>query len=87
MRPHASLMNRVQVLFDILPLRVVPPLVYGAIIYGLVGLVPTVPAFWKFMLTLILFNLTTAAVILLLSIAFASVSVASLVGTLIMLFK
>jgi hypothetical protein len=74
-------------LFDILPLRVVPPLVFGAIVYGLVGLVPTVPAFWKFMLTLILFNLTTASIILLLSIAFASVSVASLVGTLIMLFK
>ena len=76
-----------QVLFDILPLRVVPPLVFGSIIYGLVGLVPEVATFWKFMLTLILFNLATASVILLLSIAFASVSVASLVGTLIMLFK
>ena len=64
-----------------------PPLVFGSIIYGLVGLVPTAAAFWKFMLTLILFNLTTASIILLLSIAFASVSVASLVGTLIMLFK
>lgn len=55
--------------------------------YGLVGLVPTAPAFWKFILTLVLFNLTTASVILLLSIAFASTSVASLIGTLIMLFK
>ena len=35
----------------------------------------------------VLFNLTTASVILLLSIAFSSTSVASLVGTLIMLFK
>ena len=76
-----------KVFFDILPLRVVPPMVFGAIIYGLVGLVPTVPAFWKFMLALVLFNLTTASVILLLSITFASVSVASLIGTLIMLFK
>ena len=55
--------------------------------YGLVGLVPTVAGFWKFMLTLVLFNLTTASVILLLSIAFESIDVASLVGTLIMLFK
>ncbi len=39
------------------------------------------------MLTLVLFNLTTASVILLLSIAFSSTSVASLVGTLVMLFK
>lgn len=76
-----------QVLFDILPLRVVPPLMFGAIVYGLVGLVPTVAGFWKFMLTLVLFNLSTASVVLWLSIAFDSISVASLVGTLVMLFK
>ncbi|KAI0635999.1 hypothetical protein C8Q77DRAFT_1052354 [Trametes polyzona] len=76
-----------KILFDILPLRVVPPLVFGGIIYGWIGLVPEVAIFWKFMLTLVLFNLTTASVILLLSIAFASTSVASLVGTLIMLFN
>ncbi|KAK7682498.1 hypothetical protein QCA50_014298 [Cerrena zonata] len=76
-----------KILFDILPLRVVPPFVFGGIVYGLIGLVPTVAAFWKFMLTLVLFNLTTASVILLLSIAFSSMGVASLVGTLIMLFN
>ncbi|KAG6374438.1 hypothetical protein JVT61DRAFT_4477 [Boletus reticuloceps] len=75
------------VLFDILPLRLVPPLLFGGIVYGLVGLVATVPAFWKFMLTLVLFNLATASVILLLSIAFESTSLASLVGTLVMLFN
>ncbi|KAJ2916380.1 hypothetical protein MD484_g4023, partial [Candolleomyces efflorescens] len=76
-----------KILFDILPLRLVPPLMYGGIVYGLVGLVPTVTSFWKFMLTLVLFNLTTASVILMLSVAFESVSVASLVGTLVMLFN
>lgn len=76
-----------QVLFDILPLRLVPPLVFGGILYPLVGLVPTVSGFWKFLLTLVLFNLTTASVVLLLSIAFDSIDVASLVGTLVMLFK
>ena len=60
---------------DILPLCLVPSLVYGGIIYRLVGLVPTVPAFWKFMLTLVLFNLITVSVILLLSISFESTSV------------
>lgn len=60
---------------------------YGGIVYGLVGLVPTVPGFWKFMLTIVLFNLTTASVVLWLSIAFASMRLASLVGTLVMLFK
>ncbi|KDQ08706.1 hypothetical protein BOTBODRAFT_37700 [Botryobasidium botryosum FD-172 SS1] len=76
-----------KVLFDIVPLRVVPPLVFGSILYGLVGLVPTVPAFWKFLLTLVLFNLTTASVVLFISIAIANTSVGSLVGTLIMLFN
>jgi ABC-type multidrug transport system ATPase subunit len=76
-----------KVLFDILPLRLVPPLLFGGIVYGLVGLVATVPAFWKFILTLVLFNLTTASVILLLSIAFESTGMASLVGTLVMLFN
>jgi len=76
-----------KILFDILPLRLVPPLMFGGVVYSLVGLVPTVAAFWKFMLVLVLFNLTTASVILLLSIAFESTSMASLVGTLIMLFN
>jgi ABC-type multidrug transport system permease subunit len=69
------------------PLRVVPPLVFGGIVYGLVGLVPTVAAFWKFLLTLVLFNLTTASVVLLISIVVANTAVGSLVGTLVMLFK
>jgi len=76
-----------KVLFDILPLRVVPPLVYGGIVYPLVGLVPTVGAFWKFMLVLVLFNLTTASVVLTISVAFASTGVATLVGTMTMLFN
>ncbi|KAF8525935.1 hypothetical protein BU17DRAFT_83439 [Hysterangium stoloniferum] len=76
-----------KILFDIVPLRVVPPLVFGSILYGLVGLVPSVLAFWKFLLTLVLFNLTTASVVLLISVAFSSTGVAGLVGTLIMLYN
>lgn len=82
-----SFSDDLQVLFDIVPLRVVPALVYGSIVYGLVGLVPTVPGFWKFLLILVLFNLTTASVVLFVSIAIANTGVASLVGTLIMLYK
>ena len=76
-----------KILFDILPLRVVPPLVFGGIIYAWIGLVPEVATFWKFMLILVLFNLATASCVLMLSIAFADVGVAGLCGTLIMLFK
>ncbi|KAF9074158.1 hypothetical protein BDP27DRAFT_1444427 [Rhodocollybia butyracea] len=76
-----------KILFDILPLRLVPPLMFGGIVYGLIGLVPVVGTFWKFILALVLFNLTTASIVLWLSIAFETVSVASLVGTLIMLYN
>ncbi|KAJ6620042.1 hypothetical protein B0H10DRAFT_2163652 [Mycena sp. CBHHK59/15] len=76
-----------KVLFDILPLRVVPPIMFGGIVYGFVGLVPTVISFWKFIMILVLFNLTTATVVLFLSVAIASTSVAGLVGTLVMLFN
>jgi hypothetical protein len=81
---EASSGPQLSVLFDILPLWLVPPLMFGGIVYDLVGLVPTVAAF---ILTFVLFNLTTSSVILLFSIAFSGISVASLVGTLVMLFK
>ena len=55
--------------------------------YRLVGLVPEVATFWKFLLVLVLFNLATASAVLLISVGFANTSVASLVGTLVMLFK
>jgi hypothetical protein len=60
---------------------------FGGVVYGLVRLVATVAAFLKFILTLVLFNLTTPGVVLLFSIAFSGIRVASLVGTLVMLFK
>ncbi|QRW17704.1 ABC transporter [Rhizoctonia solani] len=69
------------------PLRVVPPMVFGGLVYGLVGLVPELTTFWKFILTLVLFNLTTASVVMLISVVFSQTSVASLVGTLVMLFN
>jgi ABC-type transport system involved in multi-copper enzyme maturation permease subunit len=62
-------------------------MVFGGLVYGLVGLVPELTTFWKFILTLVLFNLTTASVVMLISVVFAQTSVASLVGTLVMLFK
>ncbi|EJD51118.1 hypothetical protein AURDEDRAFT_159530 [Auricularia subglabra TFB-10046 SS5] len=76
-----------KVLFDIIPLRVVPPLLFGGIVYGLVGLVPETSVFLKFLLILVLFNLTAASVVLVLSITFTNTGVASLVGTLVILFN
>jgi ABC-type multidrug transport system permease subunit len=76
-----------KVLFDIIPLRVVPPFVLGAIIYRPVGLVPTVPEFWKLILVLILFNLAASSVVFLISIVVSDAGLANLVGSLVMLFK
>ena len=56
-----------------------PPLVFGAIVYRMVGLVPEVATFWKFLMVLVLFNLATASAVLLISVTFADIGVASLV--------
>ena len=76
-----------KVIFDVLPLRVIPPFILGAIIYSPVGLVPTLDSFWRFILVLILFNLTASSAVLLLSVLIKNAGVANLVGSLMMLFK
>ncbi|WVQ83751.1 hypothetical protein IAT38_005895 [Cryptococcus sp. DSM 104549] len=76
-----------KVLFDIIPLRVIPPFVLGSIVYGLAGLNPEVSAFWKFIMTLVLFNLTASSIVLFLSVAIADLGVANLLGSLVMLYN
>lgn len=76
-----------KLLFDIVALRVIPPFVFGAIIYGPIGLVPTIDSFWRFILVLVLFNMTASSVVLLLSVLIKNSGVANLVGSLVMLFK
>lgn len=76
-----------KLLFDIIPLRVIPPFVLGAIIYSPLGLVPTAATFWKFILVLVLFNLTASSAVLLLGVLIQNVGVGNLAGSLVMLFK
>ncbi|SCV74104.1 BQ2448_6536 [Microbotryum intermedium] len=76
-----------KVLFDIVPLRVIPPFVFAAIIYSPVGLVPTVGSFWRFVMVLVAFNLSASSVVLFLSVIIKDGGVASLIGSLIMLFN
>lgn len=76
-----------KVLFDIVPLRVFPPIVLGLILYPLVGLSFDDGAFWKFLLVLVFFNLTAAATCLLIGIVIRDTGVANLVGCLVMLFS
>ena len=76
-----------KVVFDIVPLRLIPPIILGTIVYPMVGLVPAWPEFLKFILILVLFNLAAAAVCLLIGIVFKDGGVANLVGSLVMLFS
>ncbi|KAG9289200.1 hypothetical protein G9A89_022509 [Geosiphon pyriformis] len=76
-----------KVIFDIIPLRVVPPILMGVIIYHMVGLVNGTSEFLKFILVLVLFNLTAASICLCIGIVFKQVGVASLLSSLIMLFS
>nr|ODO01155.1 ATP-dependent permease [Cryptococcus depauperatus CBS 7855] len=76
-----------KVLFDIIPLRVLPPFILGSIVYGLAGLNPSVSAFWKFLMTLVLFNLSASSVVLFLGVALNDLGVANLLGSLVMLYN
>ncbi|KAI8360140.1 hypothetical protein B0O80DRAFT_381614 [Mortierella sp. GBAus27b] len=76
-----------KVLFDIVPLRVIPPMLMGLIIYNMVGLVEGWTEFGKFFLVLVLFNFTAAGVCLMIGIVFSEVGVANLMSSLVMLFS
>ncbi|KAH8682662.1 hypothetical protein BX600DRAFT_376044 [Xylariales sp. PMI_506] len=76
-----------KVLFDIIPLRIIPPILMGSIIYPMTGLIADVPHFFIFMLVLVLFNLAAASISLFIGIVCKDGSVANLIGSLVMLFS
>ncbi|KAI0410028.1 hypothetical protein F4802DRAFT_11111 [Xylaria palmicola] len=76
-----------KILFDIIPLRIIPPILMGAIIYPMTGLIPDAPHFFTFMLTLVLFNLAAAAICFFIGIVCKDGGVANLIGSLVMLFS
>ena len=76
-----------KVVFDIVPLRLIPPIIMGAIVYPMTGLIPAWPEFFRFILILVLFNLAAAAICLFIGIVFKDGGVANLIGSLVMLFS
>lgn len=76
-----------KVFFDIVPLRLIPPIIMGAIVYPMTGLTPAWPEFLKFLLILVLFNFAAAAICLFIGIVFRDGGVANLIGSLVMLFS
>ena len=73
--------------FDIIPLRLIPPIIFGVIVYPMTGLVPAWPEFSRFILIIVLFNLAAAAICLFIGIVFKDGGVANLIGSLVMLFS
>ena len=76
-----------KVVFDIVPLRIIPPILLGSIIYPMTGLVPEFGHFFTFILVLVLFNLAAAAICLFIGIVCKDGGVANLIGSLVMLFS
>ncbi|KAG0235040.1 hypothetical protein BGW41_000932 [Actinomortierella wolfii] len=73
-------------LFDLIPLRIVPALLMGCISYWMIGLSPVVTTFFKFILILVLFNVATALFCLVIAAGVRSTGVASLASSIAMLF-
>lgn len=76
-----------KVIFDVVPLRLIPPLIMGCIIYPMTGLVPAWAEFFIFMMFIVLFNLAAAMICLFLGICVKNQGVANLLGVLVMLFS
>ncbi|KIW07377.1 uncharacterized protein PV09_02221 [Verruconis gallopava] len=76
-----------KVIFDIIPLRLIPPLIMGAIVYPMTGLIPQWPEFSKFIVFLVLYNLAAANICLFIGILIKNGGVANLIGSLVMLFS
>lgn len=76
-----------KVIFDVVPLRLIPPIILGTVVYPMTGLVPAWPEFFKFILFLVLFNLAAATICLFIGIVFRNGGLANLIGSLVMLFS
>ncbi|EHK96774.1 putative ATP-dependent permease [Glarea lozoyensis 74030] len=76
-----------KIVFDIVPLRIIPPIIMGSIVYPMTGLEPQASNFFKFILILVLFNLAAAGICLFIGIVCKDGGVANLVGSLVMLFS
>ena len=76
-----------KVVFDIVPLRLLPPLILAVVVYPMTGLVAKWVEFFIFALVLVLFNLAASTICLLIGILFQETAVANLIGSLVMLFS
>jgi ABC-type multidrug transport system ATPase subunit len=73
-------------LCDVVPMRVIPPIILGTIVYFMVGLHPSLNAFFYFLLILILISLVASSMCLAISAFTPSLSLGNLIAILLLLF-
>ncbi|KAG0279947.1 hypothetical protein BGZ97_009483, partial [Linnemannia gamsii] len=73
-------------LFDLIPLRIIPAILMGSVSYFMIGLTADVETFFKFLLILVLFNVATAMFCLVIAAGVRTTGVASLASSIVMLF-
>ncbi|KAG0043449.1 hypothetical protein BGZ90_009096, partial [Linnemannia elongata] len=73
-------------LFDLIPLRIIPAILMGSVSYFMIGLTADIETFFKFLLILVLFNVATAMFCLVIAAGVRTTGVASLASSIVMLF-
>ena len=76
-----------RVVSDIIPLRLIPALLLGTVAYFLIGLSSGPDRFIKFILLLLLFSALVGVFCLFFAIIIADVGVATMVGSIVLLFN
>ncbi|KAJ2887051.1 (ABC) transporter [Coemansia aciculifera] len=76
-----------KVTFDLIPLRVVPPLLLTLIAYPMTGMAATLSQFVKFFSTLVLFNLTVASQMFFIGLLAEELVVSNFLASIMLLFS
>eukprot|EP00835_Amoeboradix_gromovi_P000533 NODE_19_length_39463_cov_0.396073.p1 type:complete len:773 gc:universal NODE_19_length_39463_cov_0.396073:2944-626(-) len=82
---HPAIYFITSVLFDVVPLRIIPPVLTSLVLYPLVGLKPELLAYLKFVIALVSFNVTSSSICYLVAVIIADLGTSTLVTTLTML--
>ncbi|CEP02521.1 hypothetical protein PBRA_009105 [Plasmodiophora brassicae] len=75
-----------KIIVDLVPFRILPPILYASVSYWLVGLQPDAEHFLRFTAVLVLTNLMAGALVFFISAASGNIGQANLVGILVFIY-
>lgn len=75
-----------KILFDVIPLRVIPPILMGSIHYWMIGLRADVGNFFSFLGLLVLFNIVSGGICLIIGSVVTSVAAANILALSVVLY-